>query len=128
MTKLVRLITQRQEEELRLRGIPPNQINALTLLNPNDPNQSTEIIDPSSLLFVRAVHPFETTESAELKFKNDEIIAVLTSEQERKQSQWWRGRTRDGRIGWFPAKSVFSLRSCLNFNNTFTKAMWLSYL
>jgi peroxin-13 len=94
MAKLVRLISAK-EEALRSQqqaGLPAPGLG------------STEIIDPSSLLFVRATHPFSSAEPQELSFKVDDILAVLTPEQERPQAGWWRGRTRDGRIGWFPAK------------------------
>ena len=33
-----------------------------------------------------------------------------TNPQTGEESQWWRGRTRDGRIGWFPSTYVESLQ------------------
>lgn len=89
MSKLIRIIS--------------GQSSALPPPGPTQQQQQQEVIDPSKLTFVRAAHPFASPSPNELSFERDEIVAVL----EREQGQgWWRGRKRDGSIGWFPAKCV----------------------
>jgi peroxin-13 len=65
-------------------------------------------LDPSSLLFTRALHPYTAPpgETGELTFVANDIIAILSTEEERSTSSWWLGRTRDGRIGWLPSTYV----------------------
>ncbi|KAK4048477.1 Peroxisomal membrane protein PAS20 [Microbotryomycetes sp. JL221] len=113
MAKLARMINARQEEEARLRASDPNyaaQHPALDQfgrpLPPTiglDQTQQPSTLDPSSLTFVRAVWPYEATNSEELTLTKDSIVAVLSPENERQTSAWWRGRLRDGTIGWFPS-------------------------
>lgn len=129
MSKLIKLIARKQEEE-RLRMIaaggdpnmitvPPHLIGAdgqpvPMYLNNAASTPSSQVLDPSTLLFVRALHPHRPSkenETMELSFDTGEIIAVLTPENERSkmlgetggEGGWWKGRTRDGRIGWFPS-------------------------
>ena len=69
------------------------------------PNSTTTTaVDPTQLTFAHALHPFETASSAELGLKKGEIVAVLgtTDPVIGLESERWRGRTRDGREGWFP--------------------------
>ena len=63
------------------------------------------------LTFVRARFAYTATDNLELSLRQNEIIAVLskTDPQTGEESQWWRGRTRDGRIGWFPRTYVETL-------------------
>jgi len=73
-------------------------------------------IDPSTLQFARAVFPFHATTPAELGLKENEIVAVMGKLDPARgievdprwegESEWWRGRTREGREGWFPRKWV----------------------
>ncbi|PKI84818.1 Pex13p [Malassezia vespertilionis] len=102
MGKLVKMITARQEaERARLAqqaaetGTDLQQQNAL----------GSGPIDPSKLTFVRARFPYNAADALELSLKTNEVVAVLskTNPQTGEESQWWRGRTRDGRIGWFPS-------------------------
>ena len=107
MGKLVKMITARQEEEMRQRGIAPNGGLPHQAFGPDGrPLPQPEIIDPASLTFVRATFPFTATSEAELTFNANDIIAVLTPQSERAMSGWWRGRLRDGRIGFFPNTCV----------------------
>ena len=73
--------------------------------------QGAAALDPSKLTFVRARFAYTATDNLELSLKQNEIIAVLskTDPQTGEDSQWWRGRTRDGRIGWFPSTYVETL-------------------
>lgn len=121
MNRLVRMISARQEEEARRRaeaGLPPLGPHGeplgpdgMPMIGPDgQPLQhlppSETAIDPSTLTFVRATHPFTSTEPQELTFQTNDIIAVLTPQAERQEPGWWRGRLRDGRIGWFPSTHV----------------------
>lgn len=117
MTRLVRLITARQEEEARLRALDPNFQPPLALDQfgrplPNQPIQAAPAppLDPSTLTFVRAKYAYEAQDPAvELSLRPDDIVAVLTPERERTEPGWWRGRLRDGTIGWFPSTHVAEL-------------------
>jgi peroxin-13 len=47
------------------------------------------------------------SEEWELALTPDEIVAVLETREGQNGTQgWWRGRTRDGRTGWFPGNYV----------------------
>jgi len=113
MTRLVRLITQRQEEEARLRALNPNLgpplLDQFGQPIPPSPAAAGVPLDPSSLTFVRATFAYQATDPAELSFKPDDIIAVLTPLAERTVPGWWRGRLRDGTIGYFPSTHVAEL-------------------
>jgi len=65
-----------------------------------------ENIDPTKLTFARAKWEFQAGEGWELGLGRDEIVAVLEKRDEGSDAGWWRGRTRDGRIGWFPGNYV----------------------
>ncbi|OWT41153.1 peroxin-13 [Cryptococcus neoformans] len=80
-----------------------HQTNQQSILSPDG------TIDPAKLEFVRAKWEFMATEEWELGLGRDEIVAVLEKRGE-EQNSWWRGRTRDGRTGWFPANYVEVIR------------------
>ncbi|KAK4701227.1 peroxin-13, partial [Phenoliferia sp. Uapishka_3] len=111
MTRLVRLITQRQEEEARrLASLPasslisgPPQLDQFGRPIPQAP------LDPASLTFVRATFDYTATAPEELTLKPDDIVAVLTPVEERQTPGWWKGRLRDGKVGWFPSTHVAEL-------------------
>ncbi|KAH8915940.1 hypothetical protein BT69DRAFT_1271049 [Atractiella rhizophila] len=118
MSKLIRLITASQEAEARRRaalGLPPQAImgpdGQPLLIHPTQNTalapQSAATIDPSKLTFVRATHAYtpasEEEGKQELAFSEGDVIAVLTPAEERTIPGWWRGRTREGRVGWFPS-------------------------
>ena len=74
-------------------------------------------LDPSQLTFARALYPFEASSPAELALKENEIVAIMGKLDPRTgaeadprldipDAEWWKGRTRDGREGWFPRKWV----------------------
>jgi len=65
-------------------------------------------IDPANLTFARAVYPFETTDPVELALTKGELVAVLQQidPMTGAESEWWQGRTREGRQGWFPRAYV----------------------
>ena len=109
MGKLVRLITTKQDEE-RAR-LAKQAAEAGTDLQLLQDAQGSSVIDPSKLTFVRARFAYSAADNLELSLKQNEIVAVLskTNPQTGEESQWWRGRTRDGRIGWFPSTYVETL-------------------
>ncbi|KAJ6548144.1 hypothetical protein DFH09DRAFT_1504633 [Mycena vulgaris] len=86
-------------------------------------------IDPAKLTFVRALYPFTSTSPAELGLKAGDIVAVLGKldpqtgrevdarvviEGREDDVQWWRGQTREGRVGWFPRIWVEALERAKN--------------
>lgn len=133
MAKLIRLITAKQEAEARRLGLPPGAV--IPLFDPQgqplpqhlqppgvdlnllqqsqsqlqQQQQLDMAVDPSKLTFVRAIHSYSSSgnDEFELAFEKNDIIAVLTPKEERgTEAGWWRGRLRDGRIGWFPSTHV----------------------
>lgn len=96
MSRLVKLLiatTQQQQQQNGLTGAG-----------------SDGVIDPSKLTFARARWEFKPSEEWELALGRDEIVAVLEMRDETvkegEERGWWRGRTRDGRVGWFPGNYV----------------------
>jgi peroxin-13 len=78
-------------------------------------------LDASQLTFARATHAFNPQSPSELALKPDEIVAItaklhpqtnmevdprLLGEEAGLEADWWKGRTRDGREGWFPRAFV----------------------
>ncbi|KAH9918630.1 Peroxin 13, N-terminal region-domain-containing protein [Fomitopsis serialis] len=97
MHRLVRSLVARQQAlaEQQGAGLPP--------------------LDPSQLTFARALYPFEAASPAELALRENEIVAIMGKldpvtgaevdpRLEVEGSEWWKGRTREGREGWFPKK------------------------
>ncbi|KAF9490316.1 hypothetical protein BDN71DRAFT_1454420 [Pleurotus eryngii] len=106
MTKLIRMLSERAAAQ-----------GQLTMPNgaPLPP------LDPSMLTFARALYPFTASSQAELSLKENEIVAIMGKLDPRTgqevdprielrdgdkviEADWWKGRTRDGREGWFPRK------------------------
>jgi peroxin-13 len=96
---------------------PPFPVDAThaqqLLLDPTNPailpnSSATNAVDPTQLKFAHALHPFEAGSNVELGLKKGEIVAVLGTADPVTglESEWWRGRTRDGREGWFPRAFV----------------------
>lgn len=90
-------------------GLPFAMSRLITLLAKNlpPPNQppigSNEPL-PADLTFARATHRFDAKDAVELTLGEGEIVAVLEKLKgpDGSEGEWWRGRTRDGRVGWFP--------------------------
>lgn len=101
MHKLVRILTERQQQQQAELMAGPAGLPSL---------------DPSQLTFARALYSFEASSPAELALKENEIVAIMgkldpATGQEvdprlEVESEWWKGRTREGREGWFPKKWV----------------------
>jgi peroxin-13 len=104
MNKLVRVLAARAEAQAQAQAQAPGQIGPP--------------LDPSSLSFARALYPFTPTNPSELALKENEIVAIMGKWDQTKalevdprveldvEAEWWKGRTRDGREGWFPRKWV----------------------
>ncbi|CAA7268884.1 unnamed protein product [Cyclocybe aegerita] len=102
MTKLIRILSDRAKAQAAANGgVLPGQLPPL---------------DPSSLTFARALYPFTPSNPNELALKDNEIVAITGKLDPRTgaevdprmevDGEWWKGRTRDGREGWFPKKWV----------------------
>ncbi len=73
-------------------------------------------LDPSQLAFARTVYPFQASTPSELSLQQNEVVAVMgkldpstgleVDPRLEVETEWWRGRTRDDREGWFPRKFV----------------------
>ncbi|KAE9393967.1 hypothetical protein BT96DRAFT_1049299 [Gymnopus androsaceus JB14] len=104
MTKLVRILAARAEAQAQAPAQAPGQLTAP--------------LDPSTLTFARALYPFTPTNPSELSLKENEIVAIMGKWDQARalevdprielevEAEWWKGRTRDGREGWFPRKWV----------------------
>lgn len=103
MSRLVRLLIRHQQEQQAALAASQGQAQMVDGVP----------LDPAKLTFARAKWEFKAAEEWELGLARDEIVAVLEArnggpgEDER---GWWRGRTRDGRAGWFPGNYVEVIR------------------
>jgi peroxin-13 len=105
MTKLIRILNARAQA---------NALPTQGLLG--GPAPAPPAVDPSTLQFARALYPFNPSTPAELGLKENEIVAIMGKLDPARgvevdpmwegESEWWRGRTREGREGWFPRKWV----------------------
>ncbi|KAG7442127.1 uncharacterized protein BT62DRAFT_936485 [Guyanagaster necrorhizus] len=105
---------------LAVLGIPLAMTRLIKLISEKAQREQQHAIqgplDPASLTFVRALYPFDATNHQELALKENEIVAIVAkldpstgAEVDPRlsvESEWWKGRTRDGREGWFPRKWV----------------------
>ena len=97
MHKIVKILNERQRQEQQQGQILPP-------------------LDPSILTFARALYPFQPGSPAELELKENEIVAIMgkldpstgaeVDPRMEVDTDWWKGRTREGREGWFPRKWV----------------------
>ncbi len=104
MHKLVRLIAERAARQTQQQGV----------VMPN--GQVLPPLDPSQLSFARTVYPFQASTPSELALQENEIVAVMgkldpstgmeVDPRMEVETEWWKGRTREGREGWFPRKFV----------------------
>jgi peroxin-13 len=107
---------------LAVFGVPYAMAKLINILNERAKQQQGQLgvqlgpLDPSSLTFARALYPFSATSPAELQLKENEIVAIMgkldpntgaeVDPRLEVESEWWKGRTREGREGWFPKKWV----------------------
>ncbi|KAJ3838101.1 Peroxin 13, N-terminal region-domain-containing protein [Lentinula raphanica] len=109
MNKLVKILAARAEAQGAI-GSPLN----------GQSESGLPPLDPSSLTFARSLYPFTATNSSELSLQENEIVAIMGKWDQARgievdprielqngiEAEWWRGRTREGREGWFPRKWV----------------------
>ena len=104
MTKLVRILSERARAQAAANGggtVLPSQMPPL---------------EPAMLTFARALYPFTPSSPMELALKENEIVAITAKLDPRTgievdprsevEGEWWKGRTREGKEGWFPKKWV----------------------
>ncbi|KAG8935660.1 Peroxisomal membrane protein PAS20 [Tulasnella sp. 418] len=96
MHRLIRLISSRINQTQSLQFGPDGQ--------PIQPNA----VDPTSITFARALFAFDTKDQVELALNKGELVAILSTIDPVTgvEGEWWRGRTRDGKEGWFPRTYV----------------------
>ncbi|KAF2857310.1 hypothetical protein K470DRAFT_266930 [Piedraia hortae CBS 480.64] len=74
-------------------------------------------LDPSKLDFCRVLYDYEppagsSTEGIDMPVKKGDLVAVLSKlDPMGKQSDWWRCRARDGRMGYLPSPYLETIRS-----------------
>jgi len=102
MSRLIRILQERAQAQVAANGgVLPGQLPPL---------------DPSSLTFARTLYAYTASNPNELTLKENEIVAITGKIDPRTgavvdprldvDGEWWKGRTRDGREGWFPKKWV----------------------
>jgi peroxin-13 len=106
---------------LAIFGVPYAMTKLIKILNERAMQQqqaqiSPGPLDPSTLTFARALYPFTPSSPSELALKENEIVAIMgkldpstgveVDPRLEVESEWWKGRTREGREGWFPRKWV----------------------
>ncbi|KAL1603642.1 Peroxisomal membrane protein PAS20 [Paraconiothyrium brasiliense] len=96
MGKLIRTLARSQEEEQKR-------------LMANDPMAGGAPLDPNKLEFCRVLYDFAPDASMnaqpglDLAVKKGDMVAVLSkSDPMGNASEWWRCRSRDGRMGYLP--------------------------
>ncbi|KAL7315143.1 Peroxisomal membrane protein PAS20 [Mucor circinelloides] len=57
---------------------------------------------PTKLDFARALYSFQAESSNELTLRPNDLVAILSKED----TDWWQGRLKNGKIGYFPANHV----------------------
>jgi peroxin-13 len=122
MHKLVKIIAdraaQQQQQQQQQQQLGPGGTGgvggaaAVTLPN----GQVLPPLDPSQLAFARTAFAFQATTPAELSLQVDEIVAIMAKldpstgtevdPRMHVETEWWKGRTREGREGWFPRTYV----------------------
>ena len=110
MHKLVKILADRaaQQQQLQQQQLVPHQQGGQHGVLPP--------LDPSQLAFARTVYPFQASTPSELSLQENEIVAVMgkldpstgmeVDPRIEVETEWWKGRTREGHQGWFPRKFV----------------------
>ncbi|CAE6440305.1 unnamed protein product [Rhizoctonia solani] len=81
-------------------------VRALSTRLPASP-QSTAPIDMSQVQFATVLFDFEAKDPVELGLKKGDLVAILGRTE---NGDWFRGRTREGKMGWFPGNHVQILK------------------
>ncbi|KAL5640059.1 hypothetical protein ACGC1H_007380 [Rhizoctonia solani] len=80
-------------------------VRALSTRLPAPPSAAP--IDMSQVQFATALYDFEAKDPVELGLKKTDLVAILGRTE---NGDWFRGRTREGKMGWFPANHVQILK------------------
>ncbi|CAG8506390.1 2581_t:CDS:2 [Acaulospora colombiana] len=97
MHKFIKIVSQRQQ----MSGVPPEGVSESMVPWKKVSNS------PQNLEFCRALYDFKGESPVELTLRRGDIIAILSKTDLRgQQSQWWRGRLRNGEQGLFPSNYV----------------------
>jgi len=103
---------------LAVLGVPYAMHRLIKVLAARQPQPPAPLppLDPSQLTFARACYSFAASSPAELALSENEIVAVMgkldpatgaeVDPRLEVETEWWKGRTREGREGWFPRKFV----------------------
>ncbi|GAN01308.1 conserved hypothetical protein [Mucor ambiguus] len=67
-----------------------------------EPATPTAPLKPTKLDFARALYSFQAESPDELTLRPNDLIAILSKED----ADWWQGRLKSGKIGYFPANHV----------------------
>jgi peroxin-13 len=118
MHKLVKILAERQalqqqqQQQQQQGGAGGGGGNGVMLPN----GQMLPPLDPSQLSFARTAYAFQASTPAELSLQENEIVAIMgkldpstgmeVDPRMEVETDWWKGRTREGREGWFPRKFV----------------------
>ena len=109
---------------LAILGVPYAMHRLIKALAQRPPPQMIQgpggvALDPSTLSFARAKYPFNAQSPVELALKENEVVAIMgkldpatgmeVDPRSDVSTDWWKGRTREGREGWFPSKWVETL-------------------
>ena len=111
MHKLVKILADRAAEQQQQR-----QQQQFLQQGQGQGQQVLPPLDPSQLAFARTAYPFQASTPSELSLQENEIVAVMgkldpstgleVDPRIEVETEWWKGRTREGREGWFPRKFV----------------------
>lgn len=106
-------LLQQQQQQQQLPNQQPHQQQQGGVM-PN--GQVLPPLDPSQLAFARTAYAFQASTPSELSLQENEIVAVMgkldpstgmeVDPRMEVETDWWKGRTRAGREGWFPRKFV----------------------
>lgn len=112
MHKLVKILADRAAQEQQQQQL----LHPQQQLGQGQGQQVFPPLDPSQLAFARTAYPFQASTPSELSLQENEIVAVMgkldpstgleVDPRIEVETEWWKGRTREGREGWFPRKFV----------------------
>ncbi|GJJ79039.1 peroxin-13 [Entomortierella parvispora] len=111
MGRLIRALSNRNPAPQQ--GLLPGQEGQAV------PATAVAPVNPQNLDFARALYDFTPSNThQELAFRRGDIIAILSRQDPMGQeSQWWRGRLRNGEMGLFPSNYVEIINKGGNGNN-----------
>jgi len=119
MHKLVKILAERAAQQQHLQQEQQQQQQQLQQRQGQGQGAGgvhPPLLDPSQLTFARTAYAFHASTPSELSLHENEIVAVMgkldpstgmeVDPRIEVETEWWKGRTRDGREGWFPRKFV----------------------